>query len=186
MVICSCPPEVDDATYHFPNGDQVRHVDMEPRIASTRGETRQVFGPMINQQTAWLGVPAVNTVGCGQIRTDIPKGRHILLAWACTVPWLLKYLPQADRLQMSCDMVHECKIVDASGQVLARLAKEDGEAFTLARVCLAESRPAPQEPQPASSIRRLSYFLSDLYLPAIARSVYRQGQRQWKSVQRPS
>lgn len=183
MVVCSSPPQVDGATYHFPNGDQIRHGDMEPTMASTKGETRRVFGDMINLQTAWLGVPAVNSVGCGHIQTDIPRGRQIVLGWAVTAPWLFKYLPQAKRLQMSCDMVHQCKVVDASGKVLAELTKKDGEAFTLARVCLAESRPTPQEPQPASLIRRLSYFLSDVYLPAIAKSVYREGQRQWRSLQ---
>lgn len=179
MVICSSPPQVDGATYHFPNGDQLKHGEMEPKMASTQGETRRVFGDMINQQTAWLGVPAVNSVGCGHIQTDLPRGRQILLGWAVTVPRLLKYLPQADRLQMSCDMVHQCKIVDASGQVLAGLGREDGEAFALAQVWLAGSRPSPQGPQPASLIRRLSYFLSDLYLPATFKPVYREGQRQW-------
>lgn len=182
MVICSSPPQVDGATYHFPHGEQVRHEEMEPRIASTKGETRRVFGEMINQQTAWLGVPAVNSVGCGHIQTDLPRGRQLLLGWAITVPRLLKYLPQANRLQMSCDMVHQCKVVDASGQVLAGLTREDGEAFTLAQVCLAGSRPTPQGPQPASLIRRLSYFLSDLYLPMTAKPVYREGQRQWKAA----
>ena len=182
MVICSSPPQVDGAIYHFPNGDRVRHEDMEPKVASTQGETRRVFGDMINQQTAWLGVPAVNSVGCGHIQTDIPRARQIVLGWAVTAPRLFKYLPQASRLQMSCDMVHQCKVVDAGGQVLSGLTREDGEAYTLAQVSLSGSRPTPQEPQPASSIRRLSYFLSDLYLPTIAKSVYREGQRHWKAA----
>jgi hypothetical protein len=179
MVICSSPPQVDGGTYHFPNGDQARHGDLEPRLASTKGETRRVFDDMINQQTAWLGVPAVNSVGCGRIRTAIPKGQHMLLGWAATSPRLLKYLPQASGLQMSCDMVHECKVVDAGGRPLAQLGKSDGETFTHASVCLSESRPSPLEPQPASPIRGLSYFLSDVYLPAMVKSIYREGQRKW-------
>jgi hypothetical protein len=179
MLIRSCPPEVDGATYHLPNGDQARHDEMEPRIASTKGETRRLLDDMINQQTAWLGVPAVNSVGCGRIRTDIPKGRPMLLGWAATSPWLLKYLPQANGLQISCDMVFECKVVDAGGRVLAELTKSDGETFTQARVCLAQSRPTPREPQPASTIRGLSYFPSDVYLPTMVKSVYREGKRQW-------
>jgi predicted amidohydrolase len=182
MVICSSPPNVGDATYHFPNGDQVTLDDMGPRVASTKGTVLQLFGDMINQQTAWLRVPAVNTVGCGHIRTDIPKGRLSLLGYASSAPWLLKYLPQANRMQMSCDMTHKCKVVDASGEVLAELAKEDGEAFALAEVSLAESKPSPQEPQPASLVPKRVYFLSDVLLPTITKAVYREGQRQWKGI----
>jgi predicted amidohydrolase len=182
MVICSCPPNVDDATYHFPNGDRATLDDMGPMVASFKGAALQLFGDMINQQTAWLGVPAVNTVGCGHIRTDIPRGRLSLLGYVLSAPWLLKYLPQANRAQMSCDMVHKCKVVDASGEVLAELAKEDGEAFALSEVSLAESKPSPRKPQPASLVPKRVYFLSDVLLPTITKSVYREGQRQWTSV----
>ena len=83
-----------------------------------------------------------------------------MMGWVLTAPWLLKYLPQADQAQMSCDMVHKCKVVEASGKVLAELAKEDGEAFVLHEVCLAESRPSPQGPQPSSLVpKRVHLFL---------------------------
>jgi len=182
MVISSCPPDVSDPTFHFPNGDQVTLEDMGPVMASAKGSSSQVFGDMIDQQTAWLGVPAVNTVGCGHIRTDIPNGRLSLLGYAFVAPWLLKYLPQADQLQMSCDMVHECKVVDADGEVLAGLTQEDGEAFALAQVRLAGSKPVPEGPQPAALVSKPVYFLSDVLLPAITKSVYLRGQRQWRRV----
>lgn len=183
MVICSCPPDLSDPTYHFPNGDKVTLDDMGPALAFSKGKADRVFGDMINQQTAWLGVPTVNSVGCGHIRTDIPKGRLNLLGYALAVPWLFKYLLQADRLQVSCDMVHKCKIVDASGEVLSELTKKDGEAFTLAEVKLAVSKTSPKESQPSSLLPSLAYFLSDVLLPAVTKSVYRKGQRQWRSVQ---
>ena len=182
MMICSCPPNVGDATYHFPNGDQVSLDDIGPMAASSKGTGLRLFGDMINQQTAWLGVPTVNTVGCGHIRTNIPKGRLSLLGYVFSAPWLLKYLPQADQLQMSCDMVHKCKVVDASGEVLTELTMKDGESFTLAKVYLAESRPSLQEPQPVSLLPNLVYFLSDVLLPTVVRPVYRKGLRLWRSV----
>lgn len=180
MVICSSPPNIGDATYHFPGGDQITFDDMGPLVASMKGDVLHVFGDMMNQQAAWLGVPAVNSVGCGNIRMEMPKGRLSLLGWVLSAPWLIKYLPRADRTQISCDMVHRCKVVDPSGKVLAEIGKEDGEAFTLAEVTLAESRPSPQEPQPASLIPKRTYFISDIFLPTITRSVYRKGQRHWK------
>jgi predicted amidohydrolase len=178
MVICSCPPDASDPVYHFPNGDRLTFSDIG--LSSFKGSGVQLFGDMINQQTAWLGVPAVNTVGCGRVRLDIPNGRLVVLGVAFAVPRLFKYLPQADRLQMSCDMVHQCKVVDAGGEVLARLAEEDGEAFTLADVCLAESKPSPQGPQPASVVSGAIYFFSDVLLPTLTRSVYRKGRRRWR------
>jgi predicted amidohydrolase len=180
MMISSSPPSVSEAAYHFPDGDPLSLDQLGPIVASTKGGELHVFGELINQQTAWLGVPAVQAVGCGQIRTDIPRGRPLMLGNALAAPRLLKYVPGANQLQMSCHMVHECKIVDGSGKVLARLAEEDGEAFALATVWIAGAKQKPQQPQPASGLPRLAYLLSDVYLPALAKSVYREGQRRWR------
>jgi hypothetical protein len=168
------------ATYHFPDGDPLMFDQLAPLVASTKGGERHVFGELINQQTAWLGVPTVQAVGCGQIRTEIPKGRHLMLGNALTAPRLLKYLAESDRLQMSCQMVHECKILDGRGTVLAGLAEKDGDAFVLATVSLAGTKPNPREPQPDPGLSRMTYLLSDVYLPALVKSVYRQGQRRWR------
>ncbi len=179
MAICSCPPNVSDATYHFPSGDQVSPDDIRLVAANIRGSTQLVFGDTINRQAAWLGVPAVNSVGCGHIRTDVPSGRLSLLGLALAAPGMLRYLPQADRFQLSCDMVHQCKVVNSRGEVLASLAKEDGEGFVLGDACLAEHTPSPRGRQPVSLISGPVYFFSDVLLPAIAKSVYQTGRRWW-------
>jgi len=180
MVICSCPPDASDPVYHLPNGDRLTFGDIG--LSSFEGSGARLFGDMINQQTAWLGVPAVNTVGCGRVRLDIPNGRLVVLGVAFAAPRLFKCLPQADRLQMSCDMVPQCKIVDARGEVLARLAGEDGEAVALADVRLAESKPSPQGPQPASVVPGAIYLFSDVLLPTLTRPVYRKGRHRWRRM----
>jgi hypothetical protein len=177
MVIASCPPDVSNPTYHFPNGDRVTIDDMGPVMASFKDAGRLLFGDMINQQTAWLGVPAVNTVGTGHIKTAIPNGRASLLTILPAAPWLAKYLPQANQLQMSCAMVQGCKVVDAGGQVLAELTQEQGETFTTAEVALAAEKPSPQKPQPASLLPWPAYFSSDFALPLLSVPVYRKGLR---------
>ena len=177
MVITSCPPDVSNPTFHFPNGDQLTLDDMGPVTASMKGAGRLVFDDMLSQQTAWLGVPAMNTVGSGRIKTAIPNGRAYLLNFLPVAPWLVKYLPQANRVQMSCDMVQGCKVVDASGQVLTELTQEQGEAFTVAEVTLADEKPCPQEPQPASPLPFFTYFASDVLLPSLSVPVYRKGLR---------
>jgi predicted amidohydrolase len=178
MLISSCPPDVSDPVYHFPDGEQVAANDMGPAMAAMRGAGRQVFGDMIDQQSAWLGVPAVNTVGCGHIQTAIPNGRASFLAFLPAAPWLVKHLPQADGMRLSCGMVPGCKVVDNQGRVLAELTQEEGEAFTLAEVTLAGEKPSPRGPQPRSTPSWLAYFVSDILLPALAMSVYRKGLRE--------
>jgi hypothetical protein len=186
MVIASCPPDVSNPTYHFPSGDRVTIDDMGLLKATLKDAGRLLFGDMINQQTAWLGVPAVNTVGTGHIKTAIPNGRASLLAILPAAPWLAKYLPQANQLQMSCAMVQGCKVVDASGQVLTELTQEQGETFTTAEVALAAEKPSPQKPQPAALLSWPVYFSSDFALSLLSVPVYRKGlRRAWGAGMAP-
>ena len=126
---------------------------------------------------AWLGVPAVNTVGSGHIRTSIPNGWSTFLTFLPVAPWLIKYLPQAGRMQMACDMIPGCKVVDAEGRVLAELTQEQGETFTVAEVVLADDLPRPRRAQPASLAPPLTYLVSDVLLPSLSIPVYRKGLR---------
>jgi len=180
MVICNSPPNVGHATYHFPGGERLRYDEAGPLAAAHREDAARLFGEMINQQTAWLGVPAVSTVGCGHIRTPIPSGRLSFLAYVVSAPRLLKYLHRANRVEMSCDMVHRCQVVNARGEVLAELTKDDGEAFALAEVSLAHQKTLPAKSQPPSLMAGSAYVFSDVLLPGITRSVYRKGRRRWR------
>jgi predicted amidohydrolase len=177
MLIASCPPDLTDPVYHFPNGGRVTADDMGPLMASMKGLGRRLFGDMINQQAAWLGVPAVNTVGCGHIQTAIPNGRAALLSFLPAAPWLVRYLSRADKMRLSCGIVPGCKVVDNQGRVLAELTQDEGETFTTAEVILAAQKPSPQGPQPRSGLPWQAYFVGDILLPALAMPVYRNGLR---------
>lgn len=174
MVICSCPPDVGDSAFCFPDGARFTFEDLEP-LAAFKGIARETFGAMLNQQTAWLGVPTVHTVGSGNIRTDLPSGRLSMLTFGLAAPRLLKHLSHANRVQWACNMTPSTKAVSAGGEVLAELAQQQGEAFTLARVHLSERKPSPQGPQPKSVVPGLVYFLFDIWFPASTKSVYRRG-----------
>jgi len=177
-------PDVSNPTFHFPNGDALTFDDMGPIMASMKGTGPLVFGAMIDQQASWLGVPAVNTVGAGHIRTDIPNGLSSFLTFLPLAPWQVRYLSQAGRMQMSCDVVQGCKVVDAHGQVLAELAQEQGETFTVAEVTLADERPRPRGPQPSSPVPFLTYLSSDLLLPWLSIPMYRRGLRRARGNRR--
>ena len=177
MVIASCPPDVSNPTFHFPNGDSLTFDDMGPIMSSMKGTGPLVFGDMINRQTRWLGVPAVHTVGSGHIRTEVPNGMGSFLTFLPLAPWLVTYLPQSGRMHMSCDMVQGCKVVDAGGEILTELTQAQGETFTVAEVTLADGTPRPRGPQPASLIPFLTYLSSDVLLPALTIPIYRRGLR---------
>lgn len=181
MLISSCPVDVGHAIYQLPSGEHFTLNDMGPRFISSADTVLLTFTDMIDQQTAWLGVPAVHAVECGHIQTEIPMGRRAMMGWIFTAPWMIKYLPQANDLQMCCDLVHECKILDKEGKVLSRLSEKDGEAFTMAEVNLDLSKTTPQEPQPETPVPKESYFIADVFLPRINKAVYRKGQRLWRS-----
>ena len=119
----------------------------------------------------------MGTVGCGHIQTPIPNGLATLLSFVAGAPRLIKYLPQANRMRMSCDFVQGCQIVSAGGQVLAALSQSQGETFAIAEVALAGVKPVPHEPQPPSSLPWMLYFISDVLLPAVTLPVYRRGLR---------
>ena len=177
VLISSCPPDVTNPTYHFPDGDTITLDDFGHVGGVLKNTARRLFGPMINAQTACLGVPAVVTVGCGHLRTAIPRGRATLLSYLSLAPHLIKYLPQAGDIEMTCGFVQGCKIVDSRGEVLTELTQEEGESFALADVTLADEKPGPTRPQPKSLLPWLTYLSSDVVLPSLMRPFCRRGVR---------
>ncbi len=87
----------------------------------------------------------------------------------------MKYLPQGQTLQLECDFVQGCKIVDGRGKVQTELEQVQGETFTIAEVTLPDEKPKPASPQPKSLLPGMTYFSSDIVLPLLMRSVYQRG-----------
>ena len=186
MMVCSSPPDVSDPVYHMPDGKRVTFDDMGSISAALKGSATLVFSQMLNQQAAWLGVPLVNTVACGHIRTKIPSSHASLISFLPSAPWLVRYLRHADKIEMSCDFVAGCKIVDSQGQDLALLSQEQGESFIIAPVTLSGERRFPQETQPGTPINWLNYVISDEILAMMSIPVYRQGSRKtWGNQMAP-
>jgi hypothetical protein len=175
MVVSSCPVDGTDPTYHFPDGNQLTFKDFGPMFAILKGSAQRTFREMINQQTAWLGVPCVSSATMGQIRTPIPRGFASLFSMLALAPWTAKYLPQAEQMELSCRMVEACKVVDADGQVVADRLQSQGEGFALAEVSLPEVKPSPCGAQPAAPLSWLNYFIADIVIPFLMRRVYYRG-----------
>ena len=182
MVIASCPVGGSDPVYHFSDGKQLTLKDFGPAFASFKGSGRRTFVDMVNQQTAWLGVPCVSAVGMGQIRTKIPRGCATLFSMFILAPWTARYLSQADKMEMSCQMVEACKVVGADGQVAAERAQSQGEGFAIAEVTLPEVKPSPRGAQPAAPLSRFFYFASDISIPSLMRRVYKKGLAKFRAI----
>lgn len=183
LLTVSCPPDISDPIFQF-NGSQVVTFDqLGPWFKSVKGSGEQLFGEMFNQQAAWLGVPAVSTSGSGKLTTQIPNSRAGMMGLLPFAPWLVRRLPEASQMELVCDFIPACKIVDAQGSVLVSRSQEEGEGYVLAPVCLSESKPVPQQPQPPSLVPRLAYIMSDVVNPALSRSTYRKGLRRARGPQ---
>lgn len=178
MVITCCPVQTSDPTYRFPDGEELTHDDMGPLLRSVKGTVKRFAGAMVDEQTAWLGVPAVSTVACGEITTPVPGARTSFLSAVTSAPRLIKHLRHADEVQMTCRFAPSCKIVGADGRILDERAQEDGESFAFARVTLPDRKPSPEKgDQPPSKIPLTSYLLTDVMLPRIMVPHYRRGSR---------
>ena len=178
MVISSCPPDVTNPTFVFQSGEQVTFDDFG-RVGRVLKDTgRLLFGEMVNQQTAWLGVPTVQTVGTGHIRTALPNGFLSMLSFLPVAPKLIKYLSRGRDIQVECDFIQGCKIVDGGGNVQTELEQAQGETFTVAEVVLPDRKAQPNRPQPKSLLPGVTYLSSDIVLPSLMLPIYRRGVRQ--------
>ncbi len=190
MLICSSPPDFSNAVFHFPDGAQVRLEAMGPVMGSLKDSGQRIFGETIDQQTAWLHVPAVNTVASGTFESPVPNGRLALLAFLSLAPWLIQNCLHADQMVVTCAMLGNglegTRIMDAAGQVVAALCQAQEEGFTMAQVNLADKKSRPQGIQPSPPVPWLSFFVADVVLPLISLSIYRRGLRRvWGETMAP-
>ena len=185
ILIASCPPDGPNASYEFPNGEKLDFNDMGLMMGSIKDTGRQFFGEMVNQQAKWLGMPVINSGASGHVQTHIPKAGALLKNFLLFAPRrIVKLLPKAEQLQMSCEMIPSCKVVDAQGRTLAERAPAEGEGFTMAEVTLGDLKPVPTQRQPNPPLNRMisqmAFFNADVMVPAMMRSVYKNGLKKIK------
>ncbi len=178
MLISSCPPDTSNPTFTLDNGEQISFDDFAVFRKRIKGTGRKLFGDVVNQQTGWLGVPAVQTVGAGRLQTAVPRSFMTLFSYLAVAPSLLGKLSNARNMQLSCDFVQGCKVVDSDGRVLSELPQSAGESFTTGEVTVSTKKQAPKRLQPKVPIAWLTYFSSDVILPILMRPVYRRGIRE--------
>lgn len=172
MVVTSCPPAVDSLEMAYPDGTR---VNLTTRKDSYTGPD-EPFGSDMDAQAAWLRVPMVNTTGAGNFRTKLPMQRISFATALSRFPGTWQHILNAPKATTDIGFYRQTKVVDAQGQVLARV-KDDGDGFTIAEVELADVPPQPLQDQPKSAMTPLSFFFSDWLAPALTSTLYRRGLR---------
>jgi len=186
MVICSSPPDIPRMQFAVPGETGFRLDETPPFLSRLRNDATLIFGSGVDQQTAWLGVPAIATGGCGTFHSAIPDSRGSFLALGLLAPQQLNYFPQAEQLRGTCGMVEACKIVAADGEVLAHLPQAAGETVLVADILLNDAPSKPAKAQPRRRVSLLSYMISDLIIPLLTTSLYRRGvKRCWGMTPAP-
>jgi predicted amidohydrolase len=172
MLACSCPPDIPDPIYHFPDGSRVTSAQMGPVFGSLRQSARRTFVDTPAQQTAWLGVPFISSSAYGTVRTPIPNPVGSFLGLLPSAPWLISHLPKIRQVEVSASLVEAARIFAADGCQLAGLQDEQGDAFAVAEVSLPAERTQPRSPQPKPPVPWLAYFVSDRLLTTISLGIY--------------
>ena len=178
MLMASCPPNGADPVYRFPDGSTFTIDDFGAWMASMKNEGRHVFGSLIGEQTAWLGVPALNSGTCGQFRSTVPNSAPLVWGFSLFVPRLVKHFSHANQLNIACEVIPSCKIFDAQGTVIAERTQAQGEGLLMAEVAMADSKSQPRGPQPPAQLPYSVYFNADVLVPFLMKSVYRKGLKQ--------
>lgn len=173
MVIASCPPHTGDFTYHFPSGEVLTTESLGRVMLPMRRAVPKAFTQLLEEQAAWLGVPVVNSVACGRFDSPVPDGRQMLTGMLLYNPSLYRYLPQADGMRISANMLEGCRIIGMDGKLLAERKQAEGEGFALAAVELPARKQAPVTPQPRLPLPGYAVWMSDL-MAWMQRKAYKQ------------
>jgi hypothetical protein len=172
MVVMSCPPRATAMRLRLPDGRLEPFSDERDYFTGSDSP----FGADMNEQSAWLGVPLVNSTGAGTLVTAVPSPYLSMLGGLARNPELLSYLPQAPDVRLETDFYPQAKVVDANGNLVSR-AMGEGDAFVLGDVLLPDQTPQPVGAQPRSRMKPLAYLYSDVLLPAFTIPNYRAGYR---------
>lgn len=171
MVVCSCPPKVNDATIILPDGMTLTSEEANAVTRHIRHTSTETFGDLLRQQAQHLRIPVVNTTGTGQLSTHVPLAAATLPLYIANEPDLWKHLLHAPQARLESNYFNETYIADADGAILAQV-KSGEEGFVISEIEIFETPPRPQGRQPRYGISPLAYVI-DNALNILLTPVYR-------------
>jgi hypothetical protein len=108
-----------------------------------------------------------------------------LAGYLAARPDLWEKLADADSAELEAGFDKQTKVVDAAGNVLARVT-DDGDGFVIAEVELADEMPQPAREQPGMHTAKPAYLMADVFGAGLMTLLYRQGiRRQWGARMAP-
>lgn len=167
MLVSSCPPDVTNPIFSLRDGTRLT-LEHSPLLRGFSGGAHEVFGPMIDEQAAWLGVPLCASVGCGSVTTLLPRSKTLAPAFL-----YLYGSKDFETVSMTCQLTPGSKVLDQGGHRVAERSQKEGEGMVIGRVDLAAERPTPKTEQPRARVPRSGFWISDLVLPKLMESEYR-------------
>jgi predicted amidohydrolase len=170
MLVSSCPPYVPGLEAALPNGQT---APLGPAMHALLRGIEDTFGRQLLNQSAWLGVPVVNTTATGKFSSHIPRPRLSLALYSLAQPGLLRYIARADQVRLESGYYQETFVADATGKVLARVPAAS-EGLALGAVMLSDSPPQPQGQQPTTGLSPLVFWVDRLTNRLMAQVYQRQ------------
>jgi predicted amidohydrolase len=177
IVSCTCPPNIPDGLYCFPDGSQFKADQLGWLFRRMQHSARQVFIETPAQQCRWLGVPYISSTGSGKINTPVPNPKGSFLGALFSKPVLIGKFNQSAGLSIQAEMVEAARIYNANGDQLLQLENTAQDEFKMTELEIENHVQRPVVKQPTPNIPGLVYLVSDGLLPAVSRSTYRRGLR---------
>lgn len=170
MLVISCPPLINKSEIIFPDGKRL----------PTATQSQHFADGGLQAQAKWMQVPVVHSSGNGTLQTAIPVPEPTVAYSAMQQPNdLLDMLKQAPDARLETKFGFHTQVIDADGNVTARVT-QDGDAFTVAIIDLADTHPQPIGEQPLFDYPPQEYVAIDILSDAVYAPVYRQKlKKQW-------
>ena len=185
LLILSCPPGFNRLSLRYPDDTVIQADEMGLAMQGVAVEEGYFAAQDIEEQTRWLGVPAVHSSGSGAFSSAMPQPHLSVGLLSLLRPDLYHWLSRADEVRLEAVMPTEAKIIHADGSVAARV-NAAGDGYTVAEVTLPDTPPAPKAVQPQVRTPLLAFIINDMLTPALLVGKYREGlRRQWGASMAP-
>lgn len=175
MLIMSSPPCLHQADLCFPDGTRQYIQQPDSHFADEDME----------DQAAWMHVPVIHTGASGMFSSPLPLPLVSVGFMVWNFPHLWEKLPEAHTARLEAKYKPQTRIIDASGEVLARVT-QDGDSFTVATLELPDTLPQPDYDQPLINTTPVTLFSVDVVAAHSMIPLYQRGlRRQWGARMAP-
>lgn len=178
MLVSSCPPFLHEMTVRFPDANSVNGSGLGPLMNAVYHNAGKIFGELLLRQSAWLGVPALQTTGGGRFQSHLPRPLLSFAVQLAARPDLWKYVTLAENILIEAGYFDQTFIADAHGQVLTR-TEIDGDDLAVTQVELMDKTPLPAQPQPKIDLYPITYWVDTMVNALLVRE-YNQ---RWQGAQ---